>query len=150
MVCVGVLGSGLSLRSAAVPPLGQSSSLIPTNRKSWLTTVAYCKSTTTRATSGVLTHACTYTHNLCLHPVVVTLRNVVGSQHHLAHMVTGFHFCLYLYRCVYLVMCCMCVFTCVDLSLSVFLCIDMCIYLFWAANVYVIKISGNFLRKLYM
>lgn len=109
MVCIGVFDSGLSLRSAAVPPLGQSSSLIPTNRKSWLTTVAYCKSTTTRATSGVLTHACTYTHNLlCLHPVVVTLRNVVGSQHHLAHMVTGFHFC-FLFICVFIWSCAACV-----------------------------------------
>lgn len=71
MVCVGVLGSGLSLRSAAALPLGQRSSLIPTNRRSWPTTVACCKNTTTKATSGVHTYTWIYTHNvLCLHYIL--------------------------------------------------------------------------------
>lgn len=44
---------GLCRRTAAVHPLGQISWLTLTNTRSWPTTVACCRSTTTRATSKV-------------------------------------------------------------------------------------------------
>lgn len=64
MLHSGVSGSGLSLRSAAAPRLGQSSSLIPTNRRSWPATVVCCKNTTTKATSEVHSHTLAHKYSV--------------------------------------------------------------------------------------